>query len=53
MILRGVKKCYTKFRNLGDNETKFINILNHWSVAQAGSNDEENPEVENLVGLSF
>ena len=27
---------------LGENETKFENILNHWSVDQAGSNYEKN-----------
>ena len=30
------------FENLGENETKFENILTHWSVVQAGSNDEKN-----------
>ena len=38
---------------LGENLTKIENILTHWSVAQAGSNDEKKLEVENLVGLSF
>ena len=33
--------------------TKIENILNHWSVAQAGSNDDKKLEVENLVGLSL
>ena len=27
---------------LGENETKFENILTYWSVDQAGSNDEKN-----------
>ena len=30
------------FEYLGENETKFENILTHWSVVQAGSNDEKN-----------
>ena len=39
IILRGTSK---KFEYLGENETEFENILTHWSVAQAGSNDEKN-----------
>ena len=31
-----------KYEYLGENETKFENILTHWSVAQASSNDEKN-----------
>ena len=38
-ILRGTSK---KFEYLGEYETEFENILTHWSVAQAGSNDEKN-----------
>ena len=30
-----------KFEYLGQNETKYENMLTHWSVAQAGSNDEK------------
>ena len=42
-VLRGVSIFDTKFRiYLGENKTKFENILTHWSVAQAGSNDEKN-----------
>ena len=29
------------FEYLGENETKFKNILTHWSVAQANSNEEK------------
>ena len=29
------------FEYLGENKTKFENILDHWSVAQAGLNDEK------------
>ena len=39
MILRGTLK---KFEYLGENEIKIDTILTHWSVAQAGSNDEKN-----------
>ena len=42
-----------KFEYLGENETKFKNILTHWPVAQADSNDEKKLGVENLVGLSL
>ena len=38
---------------LGENETKFENILTHWSVVQPDSNDEKNWESKNLVGLSL
>ena len=38
MILRGVSE---KFEYLSEDETKNKNILSHWSVAQAGSNDEK------------
>ena len=31
-----------KIEYLGENETKYENILTHWSVAQAGWNDEKN-----------
>ena len=31
-----------KYEYLGENETKNENILTHWSVAQACSNDEKN-----------
>ena len=39
MILRGTSK---KYEYLGENETKNKTILTHWSVGQAGSNDEKN-----------
>ena len=39
IILRGALE---KFEYLGENETKKKTILTHWSVAQAGSNDEKN-----------
>ena len=44
MILHGVGIFDTivNFEYLRENETKFENILTHWSVAQAGSNDEKN-----------
>ena len=38
IILRG--DC-EKFEYLSENETKNENILTHWSVAQADSNDEK------------
>ena len=41
------------FEYLGENETKFENILTLWSVAQAGSNAEKKLGVENLVRLSL
>ena len=31
-----------KYEYLGENKTEFKNILTHWSVDQAGSNDEKN-----------
>ena len=31
-----------KFEYLNENVTKIENILTHWSVAQAGLNDEKN-----------
>ena len=37
IILRGDSE---KFEYLSEDETKKENILTHWSVAQAGSNDE-------------
>ena len=39
IILRGTS---VKYEYLGENETKNENILTHWSVDQAGSNDEKN-----------
>ena len=39
MILRGTSE---KLEYLGENDTKKENIITHWSVAQAGSNDEKN-----------
>ena len=42
-----------KFEYLGENETKFKNILTHWPLALADSNDEKKLGVENLVGLSL
>ena len=44
---------HTKFEYLGENEAKFENILTHWSVTQAGSNDEKKLGIENLIGLSL
>ena len=35
-------RCIFEFEYLGENETEFENILTHWSVAQAGSNDDKN-----------
>ena len=58
MILRGTWPCAVwycaeldsaqydtarkKYEFLGENETKNETILTHWSVGQAGSNDEQN-----------
>ena len=42
MMLRGVIFSTLKYEYLGENKTKNENILTHWSVAQAGSNDEKN-----------
>ena len=39
IILRGTSE---KLEYLSENETKHENILTHWSLAQAGSNDEKN-----------
>ena len=39
IILRGTQE---KYEYLGENETKNQTVLTHWSVAQAGSNDEKN-----------
>ena len=39
MLLRGTSE---KYEYLGENETKNQTVLTHWSVAQAGSNDEKN-----------
>ena len=39
MILHGDSKL---FEYLGGNETKNETILTHWSVTQAGSNDDKN-----------
>ena len=41
-----------KYEYLGENETKFENILTHWSVAQAVRLMQK-LGVENLVGLSL
>ena len=41
-----------EFEKLCENLTKIVIILTHWSVGQAGSNDEKKLKVENLVGLS-
>ena len=35
IILRGDSE---KYEYLGENETKFVTILSHWSVTEAGSN---------------
>ena len=53
MILREVSFSTLKYEYLGKIETKNKNILTYWSVAQAGSNDEKNLGVKNLVGLSL
>ena len=53
MILRESVFWILNFEYLCKNETKFENMLTHWSVAQAGSNDEKKLGVENLVGLSL
>ena len=47
---RSIILCWDseKYEYLSENETKFETILTHWSVAQAGSNDEKN-----LFGLSL
>ena len=50
MLLRGTSE---KYEYLGENETKNQTVLTHWSVAQAGSNDEKKTELENLIGLSL
>ena len=50
MILRETSE---KLEYLGENKTKKENILTHWSVAQAGSNDKKKLGVGNLVGLSL
>ena len=42
MILRGVSFSTLKYEYLGENETKFENILTQWPVAEAGSDDEKN-----------
>ena len=42
MILRGVSFFDAKYEYLGENKTKSETVLTHWSVAQAGSNDEKN-----------
>ena len=42
-----------KFEYLSKNLTNIENTLTHWSVAQAGRNDEKKLEVENLFGLSL
>ena len=39
IILSGTPE---KYEYLGENETKNETFLTHWSVAQAGSNDEKN-----------
>ena len=36
-----LSKDLEKLEYLSENETKNENILNHWSVAQAGSNGEK------------
>ena len=48
MILRGDSE---KFEYLSKDETKNENILTHWSVAQASSNDEKN--LESIISLNF
>ena len=53
MILRGVIFLVLKFNYLSENITKIKNSLMHWSVTQAGSNDEKKLDVKNLVGLSL
>ena len=53
MIQRGVSFFILNFEYLGENETKNENILTHWSVAQASSNEEKKLKLKNLVGLSL
>ena len=50
MILRGTSK---KYEYLSENETKNETILTHWSVAQAGSNDEKNWGSKILLDCPF
>ena len=42
MILRWVSFLILNLEYLGENETKFENILTRWSVAQTSLNDEKN-----------
>ena len=42
MILQGVSFLTLKSEQLSEILTKIQNILNHWSVAQAGSYEEKN-----------
>ena len=55
MIPRSMILCGTSenYEFLSENQIKKENILTHWSVAQAGSNDEKKLGFENLVGLSL
>ena len=50
MILCGTSE---KLKYLGENGTKNKNILNHWSVAQASSNDERNWGSKILLDCPF
>ena len=50
MLLRGTSE---KYEYLGENETKNQTILTHWSVAQAGSNDENNRRLKILLDCPF
>ena len=42
-----------KYKYLGENETKNETILTHWSVGQAGSNDEKNWGSKILLDCPF
>ena len=37
-----LRRTSEKYEYLDENETKNETVLTHWSVAQAGSNDEKN-----------
>ena len=44
---------FRKIRNLSENKTNKNNILTHWSVAQAGSNDVKNLRSKNSLDCPF
>ena len=53
MILQGVSFLTLKSEQLGEILTKIQNILNHWSVAQAGSYEEKNWRSKILLDCPF